>query len=153
MSMQTYGFTEAAALVVTPELTVILNRQTMDPPEGLDPDKMSHDRLLVEYGDMEAVFDALDAKNTECLFWFSEFYGDATPFQPKDESGDKDIHYDGDILLCITSEYAPDLFKAPYPNFEALLDEFRGKLEAAGYDVKGLDLAPYVYAINGTYDS
>lgn len=150
MSMNTYPLKEMAALVITRELTVLINTQTWPNEEGLNPADMTPEELIANYGSDSDAGDALGSKDIDVCFC-SEFEGTASPLKIPDDTEDHDIHFDDDYLVYIPCENTPSLFAPAYASFEDLVDEFRRKLTDAGYDLTDFPLEDYVCELNGTY--
>lgn len=150
MSMNTYPLKEMAALIITGELAVLINSQTWPAADGSNPADMAPEELAAQFGDVSDAEEALNSRNVDPCFC-SEFEGTASPLKAPDDTDDHDISFNDDYVVYIPCERGPSLFEAAYPNFEALVDEFRRKLTDAGYDITDFPLEDYVCELTGTY--
>jgi len=81
-----------------------------------------------------------------------EFDGEVSTLFPELAKDPLCLNFDDEPLVFIPCQAEPDLFKAPYSDKEALLDEFKKTLEIKGISLpEDFDWWRYVVTVSGTY--
>lgn len=111
--------------------------------------------LEFEYNDIGAAADILypdDDNDPNQPYYdgtFSGFIRSALPEKTRNPIDAEIDEVDDDGILFIPAKKEPDLFKAPYPNPEMLMDEFQKSLSDLGVELPD-DLDWWRYAVNIT---
>ena len=152
MSMNTYPLDEKAALVITPELAAVINIACRtDEDDRPDPSELSHEQLLLTYGNINEAYEALEDMNVDGLVYCTEFDGSAYPLSDDGEAdSSQEISFLDDFLCYIQPDNEPGLFSnKPYDSMDELVKEFREKL--AKVVPEYFPLRNCICSVSGTY--
>ena len=148
--MNVYAFHEHAVLLITPEVAQAI--LMADAGDNRRIDELTEDERR-DYSSVDDAYEILesDIGVSDCVGYCSEFDGEAKNVYDQEVlgNGPREIQFAEEYIAYIMPSRTAGLFKQAYPNFDALVDEFKGKL--AAYFPDDFPIRDHIYEVTGTY--